>query len=85
MQSLVASDIQCRGNCYLNSKQSFQSFIQGSINVGGRVDISDLTVEGDKVTYNWTAYSDAGFFQARGVETLQIKDGKIILMQSEAQ
>jgi hypothetical protein len=72
-------------HCHLDGKGSFQSFIQGGMNAGGRLDISELTIEGDKVTYNWTAYSDAGFFQARGMETLQIKDGKIIFMQSEAQ
>ena len=83
--ALVAENAQCRGNCYLNGKGSFQSFIQGGINAGGKVEISDLKVEEDKITYNWTAYSDAGFFQARGVETLQIKDGKIIFMQSEIQ
>jgi hypothetical protein len=83
--ALVAEDVQCRGGCYITGKQSFQTWIQGSINRGGRVEISDLKVEGDKVTYNWEAFSEDGFFQARGVETLQIKDGLIVLMESIAQ
>jgi hypothetical protein len=52
---------------------------------GGNVEISDLKVEGDRVTYNWEAYSEDGFFQARGVETLQIKDGLIVLVESVSQ
>jgi ketosteroid isomerase-like protein len=79
--ALVADDIQCRGDCYINGISSFRSFIQASINTG-LTEISDLQVEGDTVTYNWTGLSKAGFVQARGVETLQIKDGKIILMES---
>jgi|GEM_PF-1724151 len=83
--ALVAEDIKCRGGCYLTGKDRFRFYLQGSINVGGRTEISDLKVEGDQVTYTWEAYSDAGFFQARGVETLQIEDGLIILIESVAQ
>jgi len=82
--ALVAEDVQCRGGCYLTGKESFRSWIQGGINSGGRVEISDLKVEGDKVTYNWTAYNKDGVYVAEGVETLQIKDGQIILMESQA-
>jgi ketosteroid isomerase-like protein len=86
--ALVAEDVKCRGSCYLNGKESFRSFIQGSINIGGgggRVELSDLNVDGDKVTYTWEAFSKDGFFQARGVETLQIQDGLIVLMETIAQ
>jgi len=82
--ALVAEDVQCRGACYLTGKESFRSYIQGSINMGGRVELSDLKVDGDKVAYNWTAYNKDGVYVAEGVETLQIKDGQIILMESQA-
>jgi hypothetical protein len=76
--ALVAEDIKCRGAVYLTGKQSYRSVIQADINSGARTEISDLKIEGDKVTYNWEGYSEAGFFLARGTETLQIKDGLII-------
>jgi hypothetical protein len=82
--ALVAEDVKCRGGCYLTGKESFRSYIQGSINIGGgggRVELSDLKVEGNKVTYRWEAYNKDGSFVASGVETLQIKDGKIILVE----
>ena len=82
---LVADDVKCRGECYFTGKDLFRAFIQSGIDRGGRIDISDLKVDGDKVTYNWKAYSDAGFFQAAGTETIQIKDGLIIQMESVAQ
>ena len=82
--ALVADDIKCRGGCYLDGIESFRAYIQGGINGNGPTEISDLKVEGDTVTYNWAAYTKEGFLEARGVETLQIKDGKIILMESQA-
>jgi ketosteroid isomerase-like protein len=80
---LVAEDVKCRGGCYLTGKESFRSYIQGSINLsaGGRVELSDLQVEGDKVTYRWEAFNKDGNFVASGVEVLQIQNGKIILME----
>lgn len=82
--ALVAEDVKCRVGCYITGKEAFRSFIQGSINIGGgggRVDISDLQVEGEKVTYRWKAYNQDGIFVASGAESLQVKDGHIILME----
>jgi len=80
--AFVAEDVKCRVGCYLTGKESFRSFIQGSINVGGRVELSDLRVEGQKVSYNWTAYNKDGVPVALGMETLQMKNGQIILMET---
>jgi ketosteroid isomerase-like protein len=80
---LVAEDVKCRGACYLSGKQSFQSYIQGSINMGGRVELSDLQVNGESVTYIWTAYNTEGVQVALGEETLQIQSGKIILLETQ--
>jgi ketosteroid isomerase-like protein len=80
---LVAEDVKCRGACYLSGKQSFQSYIQGSINMGGRVELSDLQVNGESVTYIWTAYNTDGVQVALGEETLQIQSGKIILLETQ--
>jgi hypothetical protein len=82
--ALVAEDVKCRGGCYLSGKEAFRSFIQGSLNIGGgggHSELSDFKVEGDQVTYRWEAYNKDGNFVASGVETLQIKDGQIIMME----
>ena len=52
VMALVADNVQCRGNCYLNGIQSFRSFIEGNIKLGGRIEIDNLVIEGGKVTYN---------------------------------
>ena len=81
--SLVAEDVKCRGTCYLNGKESYQSLVQAFINMGGRTELSDLVVEGDKVTYNWTGYNGNGAVAAGGTEFMQIQDGKILLIESD--
>jgi ketosteroid isomerase-like protein len=82
--ALVAEDVKCQGGCYLNGKEAFRSYILGSIKLarGGHVELSDLQVEGDNVTYYWKAYNKDGNLSASGVEALQIKDGLIILMET---
>ncbi|MCI0553315.1 MAG: nuclear transport factor 2 family protein [Anaerolineae bacterium] len=80
---LVAEDVKCRGTCYLTGKESFRSLIQGTINSGARTEISDLKVERDMVTYNWTFYNVNGAVTAGGTDAMQIKDGKIILIEGD--
>jgi hypothetical protein len=83
--ALVANDVTCRGECYFTGKDLFKAYIMAGINRGDRIELSDLKAEGDKVTYSWKAYSQAGFFQASGQESLQFREGLIILMDSVAQ
>ena len=82
---LVAADVQCRGECYFTGKDLFRAFMQSATDRGDQFELSDLKAEGDKVSYNWKAYSKAGFFQAAGTESLQFRDGLIVLMESVAQ
>jgi DNA-binding beta-propeller fold protein YncE len=82
--ALVSEDVKCRGACYLNGKTSFRSFMQGGINMGGRVELNDLQVDGDKVSYNWTAYNTDDVPVALGTESLQIQNGLIILMETRS-
>ena len=83
--TLVADDVKCRGECYFTGKDLFRDFMKSAPDRGDQFELSDRKVEGDKVLYNWKAYSKAGFFQAAGTETLQIRDGLIVLMESVAQ
>jgi hypothetical protein len=81
LMALVAEDVKCRGGCYITGKDRFQFYIQTDLNKGFQAEISDLNVEGDKVTYRVDIYSSAGFLQISGVETLHIKDGLIVLIE----
>ena len=81
--SLVAEDVKCRGTCYLNGKESYQFLVQGFINTGGRTELSDFVIEGDKVTYNWTGYNQNGAVAGGGTEFMQIQDGQILLIESD--
>jgi ketosteroid isomerase-like protein len=82
---LVADNVKCRGECYFSGKDLFRAYMKSATDRGDQIELSDLKVEGDKVSYNWKAYSKAGFFQAAGTESLQIKDSLIVLMESVAQ
>lgn len=73
----VADDVTCRGACYLSGKDSLQSFLQGTINSGITVEISDLLVDGEKVTYTFRYYKN-GVIQMGGNDSMQVQDGKII-------
>ena len=82
--SFVADDVKCRGACYLTGKAAYQTYIQGIINGGGRKELRDLTVDGDKVTYYWAFYNKNGRdVVISGTEFMQFKDGKIILIESD--
>jgi hypothetical protein len=81
LMALVAEDIKVRGQTYLTGKDRFGFNMQADIDLGFQAEISDLKVEGDRVTYNVTVYNNAGSVLIRGVETLQVKDGLIILFE----
>jgi len=79
--AFVAGDIQCRGHCYMNGKEAFRSFIQAGITGGDQIEISNLRVSEDKVTYNYKI-SRSGVVTVNAVDAvIQLRDGKIILFE----
>jgi hypothetical protein len=83
--ALVSDDIKQQGDLPITDKESFRALLQGIIDSGERTEISKLKAEGDKATYDWELYSKDGVLVVRGVETLQVKDGLIILFESYLQ
>ena len=82
--SFVDEDVKCRGACYLTGKAAYQFYVQGLIHNGGRTELRDFTVDGDKVTYHWARYNKNGFdVVISGITLMQFKDGKIILIESD--
>jgi hypothetical protein len=82
--ALVADDIRQQGDLPITDKESFRSLLQTMIDSGERTEISNLKVEGDQATYDWELYSKDGVLVVRGVETLQLQDGLIILFETHA-
>ena len=79
--TFVADDIECRGHCYITGKDSFQTFIQGNIDHDDQFEISELTVDGDKVTFNYVIHRSDSVF-ARGVDSvMQVQAGQIIYFE----
>jgi hypothetical protein len=79
--SFAADEIECRGHCYITGKDAFQTFIQGNIDHNDRFEISELRVDGNKVTFNYVIYR-ANSVLARGIDSvMQIQDGKIIYFE----
>lgn len=81
--TLVAEDVKCRGECYLDGKESFRFLMQGTVNKGGRMEVKDLQVNGEQVSYAWIAYNIDDVPVASGMETLQIENGLIVLMETQ--
>jgi len=82
--AFVADDVKCRGACYLTGKAAYQAYVQGIIHGGGRKELSDFAVDGDKVTYLYAFYNKGGHdVVISGTEFMQLKDGKIILIESD--
>ena len=76
----VAEDVKCRGSCYLTGKDSFRSYIQGMIDHGNVTEISDMTFDGDTVTYFYKVIrNDIVVEENSEGESMQVLDGKIIL------
>ena len=79
--SFAGNDIECRGHCYITGKDAFQTFIQGNVDHNDRFEISELRVDGNKVTFNYVIYR-ANSVLARGIDSvMQIQDGKIIYFE----
>ena len=79
--TFIADDIACRGHCYITGKSSFQTFIQGNIDHNDQFEISNLRINGDKITFDYVIYrGDA--VSARGVDSvMQIQAGKIVYFE----
>jgi hypothetical protein len=82
--ALVSDNIKQQGDLPITDKESFQSLLQTMIDSGERTEISNLKVEGDQATYDWELYSKDGVLVVRGVETLHVKNGLIVLFETHA-
>ena len=82
----VADKISCRGFCYFDGKETFQTYLQGYIDGGYMTKISDLKNVGNIVTYSWEVYR-SGLFVRRGDEDemMEVEDGKIIYWENRHQ
>ena len=79
--TFIADDIECRGHCYITGKDSFQTFIQGNIAHNDQFEVSELKVDGDKVTFNYIIQRGDSVF-ARGVDSvMQVQVGKIVYFE----
>lgn len=77
--TFIADDVQLRGRGYLNGKEALLSFLQGRLQTGYVVEIQDLEVDGDTVSYLVDYYSKEGIAYEQDVtEIMRIQDGKII-------
>jgi hypothetical protein len=75
--TFIAENAMCRGSCYITGKDSLRFFVQGIVDSGETTKISDLQVDGNKVSYFWELFRN-GSLQETGSESMQVQDGKII-------
>jgi hypothetical protein len=80
VMAFFADDVQLRGRAHLNSKESVLSYVQGRFSAVFIVEIHDLQVEGDTVSFLVDYYSrEGGTIQASDVKDVMIvQNGKII-------
>lgn len=76
----IADDVQCRGACYLNGKEAVQRLIQAifKLVLVVKIEIHDLQIEGDTVTYIVDYYSREDVIKSSTIEVMRVQDGKII-------
>ena len=76
--AFIADDVQCRGGCYLNGKETLRGFLEARLKSGTVYEISDLQAEGDTVNYSYSK-SRNGFLEVKDVkETMRVQNGKIV-------
>jgi hypothetical protein len=81
--ALVAEDFKCRGSCYFSGKQPLQAYLQGYIDSGNVTTISNLLVEGDKVSYDWSiTRNGVATSQGLGHESMLVQDGLIVFWEN---
>ena len=76
----IAEDVQCRGGCYLNGKKAVESLIQGifKLVLVVKIEIHDLKIEGDTVTYVVDYYSREDVIKSSTIGVMRVQNGKII-------
>ena len=81
--ALVSDDFKAHVDEDTSDKEAMRASTQSFIDEGLRTEISNLKVEGDTVTYDWVNYRKDGSVEWSGVDTLHIKDGLIVLMETD--
>lgn len=80
--TFLAEDIKCRGSCYMTGQASVQPYLEGLISSEQVTEISDLVVEGDKVTYTFKVIRSGQQSQHFKGEVMYVQDGKIVLWEN---
>jgi hypothetical protein len=80
---LVAEEFTCRGSCYFSGKTPLQAYLQGYLDSGNVTTISNLSVEGTVVTYDWEIIRNGvATSQGLGTESMTVENGLIMHWQN---
>ncbi len=81
--TFVAEDFKCRGSCYFGGKDSLRLFLQGYLDGGFETFISDLQVNGEKVSYYVEVHRN-GLLTSQGFseESMQVQNGLIVFWEN---
>ena len=77
--SFIADDVQLRGRALLDGKERMLTHLQGRLDAVYVVEIHDLQVEGDTVSFLVDYYSKEGVLHAKDVkDVMRVQNGKIV-------
>jgi hypothetical protein len=81
--ALTSPDVKCRGRCYFGGHDAFRGVLQGYIDGGIETFVSEIQVEGDRVSYKVEIHRN-GQLIATGFadEAMIVENGLIVLWEN---
>jgi hypothetical protein len=81
--ALTSPDVKCRGRCYFGGQDATRGVLQGYIDAGIEVIVSEIQVEGDRVDYKVEIHRH-GLLISTGFadEAMVVENGLIVLWEN---
>jgi hypothetical protein len=81
--ALTSADVKCRGRCYFGGQDAFRGVLQGYIDGGIETFVSEIQVDGDRVSYKVEIHRN-GQLIATGFadEAMIVQNGLIVLWEN---
>jgi hypothetical protein len=81
--ALTSPDVKCRGRCYFGGHDAFRGVLQGSIDGGIETFVSEIHVDGDRVTYKVEIHRNGQLISTGFAdEAMVVENGLIVLWEN---
>ena len=81
--ALTSHDVKCRGRCYFGGQDAFRGVLQGYIDGGIETFVSEIQVEGDRVSYKVEIHRNGQLISTGFAdEAMVVENGLIVLWEN---